>query len=79
MKLTPQDILGIDNKQKTETNDDEESQSESNLEGYNPNWTLRKCCSKTLDILSTIYPEQVFSHLKNYLESEMQDTSWLVK
>jgi hypothetical protein len=75
MKLTPQDILGIDNKQKTETNDEEEEKEEENLECYNPNWTLRKCCSKTLDILSNIYPKQVFLHLRNYLESEMQDTN----
>jgi transportin-1 len=46
---------------------------------YNPNWTLRKCCSKVLDKLSTIFPEIVIDVLQPYLENSMQSPEWIIK
>ena len=93
MKLTPHDICDAGNKQKQEQNEQnremnltdglkdetEDLKEEQDLEGYNPNWTLRKCSSKVLDQLSIMYPEQVYEILKNYLEVEMQHEDWLIK
>lgn len=92
MKLTPHDICGMGNKQKKEREDinvnpdsddsqenDKENLNTEDLEGYNPNWTLRKCCSRVLDNLSNIYPEQVYEILRTYLENDMQHDDWLVK
>jgi transportin-1 len=90
MKLTPNDISGMENKNKKEDKDNregstleledlEEIEEVKDVEGYNTNWTLRKCCSKLLDKLSSIYPDEVYAYIKPYLETDMQNTDWLVK
>lgn len=89
MRLSPHDICGIGNKQKSETTNEKNNNlnkmleddftNNEELEGYNPNWTLRKCCSKVLDQLSNIFPDKVYEILKNYLEAEMQNENWLIK
>jgi hypothetical protein len=49
------------------------------VEGYNSNWTLRKCCAKFLDKLAHIFPEGVLEVIKPYLEENMQNSDWNVK
>lgn len=104
MKLTPNDICGLECKIKTtesssktreieienkkgmdengkqedeDGNDDDEEDTEG--EGYNPNWTLRKCCSKLLDKLSRIFHDIITDTVKPFLEADMQDPDWVVK
>jgi transportin-1 len=81
MNLTQNDILGLDSKSKEDKDDDEEDDSvdTSQIEGYNSNWTLRKCCAKFLDKLAHIFPEQVLEIIKPYLEENMQNSEWYVK
>lgn len=89
MRLSPHDICGIGNKQKSEMISEknnsldkmleEDLTNSEELEGYNPNWTLRKCCSKVLDQLSNVFSDKVYEILKNYLENEMQNEDWVIK
>lgn len=61
---------------------EEETEGESDLEnpeGYNPNWTLKKCCSKLIDRLSHIYPEKMLIVIKPVLENDMQHEDWIIK
>ena len=78
MNLTANDICGIDSKIYSEKNDDDEEKV-IEAESYNPNWTLRKCCSKFLDRLSYIYPRQVLEVIKPHLEENMQNSNWNIK
>jgi hypothetical protein len=81
MNLTPNDISGYDNKLKEEDNKEEEDEeiNVEDAENYNPNWTLRKCCSKFIDRLSHVYPKQVLDIIKPHLEENMQNNNWNVK
>lgn len=89
MKLGPNDINDLENKTKSEdksdklmsTEKDESGYEESpeNKNNYNPNWTLRKSCSKLLDKLSSIYGQQMFEIIKPLLENDMQHTDWTTK
>jgi hypothetical protein len=86
MNLTQSDMLGLDNKNKSnksnsfeENEEDPDSVNVSQIEGYNSNWTLRKCCSKFLDRVSSIYPQPVLDIIKPYLEENMQNNDWNVK
>jgi hypothetical protein len=75
MRLTDDDINGMGNRIKeTEMN----SISESS-EVYNPNWTLRKCCSKLIDKLSFKFPQLVFEIIRPHLENDMQNNNWIIK
>jgi hypothetical protein len=89
MNLTPNDICGYDNKSKQEINGNEEDENENEnededvdieeTENYNPNWTLRKCCSKFLDQLSYIYPIQTLEIIRPHLEENMFNINWNIK
>ena len=83
MNLTQNDILGMDSRAKNDKDsDDEEEDNEMDInevEGYNTNWTLRKCCAKFLDKISTIFAQSVLDVIKPYLEENMQNTDWNVK
>lgn len=85
MKLTPQDICGMDNKMKenrhsiSEDNDSDDDLDDGNNQGYNPNWTLRKCVSKILDRFSNLFPKLTIEGIKCFLETDMQSQDWLIK
>jgi len=59
-------------------NDVEEIDEEA-AESNNPNWTLRKCCSKLLDKLSSEFPHIVFDVLRPFLETDIQHKDWIIK
>lgn len=68
------------NLEKYEANqEDEDIDSDEDSEGYNPNFTLRKCCSKILDRLSHMYPAKLYEIIKPILENDMQSQDWLIK
>lgn len=46
---------------------------------YNPYWTLRKCSSKLLDKISSIYPKTTLTVLKPFLEVDLQCSDWIKK
>jgi hypothetical protein len=82
MNLTLNDISGSDNKTKQNNNDREHEEDE--LDGnendvYNPNWSLRKCCSKFLDKISFIYPKEILDIVKPHLEENIQNQYWQIK
>jgi hypothetical protein len=84
MNLTPNDILGMDSKVKEYRSEYDEQDSfssieSSEVEGYNSNWTLRKCCSKFLDKVSGVFPQPVLDVIKPYLEENMQNSEWNIK
>jgi transportin-1 len=97
MKLTPNDIAGVENKtqenqkssnsgsknlQKSDFQDDIEDEDDKEEEtgaSYNPNWTLRKCCSKLIDKLSNLYSLKVYEIVKPFLENDMQHSDWIIK
>lgn len=83
MKLTPFDISDVDNRNSEKTNSKEDEEQEKELEeeweGYNPNFTLRKCCSKLMENLSNLYPHPVFEIVKPLLENEIQHSDWIIK
>jgi transportin-1 len=91
MKLTPNDISGIDSRFKSsksssfssledaDEDNDEDVEDDENVEGYNPNWTLRKCCSKFIDRLSNIFPQHIFDIIKPILENDIQHNEWIIK
>ncbi len=80
MRLTPNDIAGIENKIKENRSssknsiqeEENEEDGEENSDAYNPCWTLRKCCSKLIDKLSHLYPQKVYEVVKPLLENDMQ-------
>jgi transportin-1 len=88
-RLTPLDLsIDIENKQyenvyhskETKALQEEKDQiNDESVEIYNPNWTLRKCCSKMLDKLSYIYSIQVISILIPYLEVDLMSKDWITK
>ena len=51
----------------------------SNNNNYNPQVTLRKCCSRVLDTLSNIFPKETFSILRIILENDIQSTDDRIK
>lgn len=89
MKLTPQDICGMDNKMKENRrsksvdgkncHDSDDDLDEGDNQGYNPNWTLRKCVSKILDRFSNIFPKLTIEGIKCFLETDIQSQDWLIK
>ena len=46
---------------------------------YNPNMTLRKCCSRILDSISIIFPKETFYIMRPFFENEIQSTDDLIK
>jgi transportin-1 len=84
MKLTNFDISDVDNRNSEKKNakdedDEEEKDLEEEWEGYNPNFTLRKCCSRLMENLSTLFPHLLFEIIKPVLENEMQHSEWIIK
>jgi len=89
MKLTLNDISGLDNKSfsanntrlenSVNENNEDDLEEDENVEGYNPNWTLRKCCSKLIDRLSNNWPEPILEIIKPVLENDIQHQDWLIK
>jgi hypothetical protein len=87
MNLTANDLYGMDNKSKEYYSTDEDDEMEekpcvhniSSIEGYNPNFTLRKCCSKLLDKLANLFPDQLFEAIKLLLEENLQQSEWNIK
>jgi hypothetical protein len=78
MILTNNDISGLDNKIRSNKEDEDDS-GVNETDIYNPNWSLRKCCSKFLDKLSFIFPQQVLEVVKPHLEENLQNENWLIK
>jgi transportin-1 len=84
MRLTNFDISDVDNRNsEKKDNKDEEDENEKDLEeeweGYNPNFTLRKCCSKLMENLSNLFPHHLFEIIRPVLENEMQHSDWIIK
>ena len=79
MSLSGNDICGSDNKTKTNHERDIEDSEEDENAIYNPNWSLRKCCSKFLDKISYVFPKQVLEIVKPYLEENMQNQDFQIK
>lgn len=90
MQLTSNDIPEIENKFQKDSeivkhsnvlkdNEDDEDDEEVDIRGYNPSWTLRKCCSTLLDKLSNVYHKTIFEVTKPIFEHDMQDKDWIVK
>ena len=46
---------------------------------YNSYWTLRKCSSKLLDKISSLYTFTTFSIIKPFLEVDLQSSDWIKK
>ena len=55
------------------------SSENSSSNDYNPYSTLRKCCSRILDNISFIYPQETFNVIRPILENELQSSEDLVK
>lgn len=53
--------------------------NELNYIGYKENMTLRKCCARILDKLSTVFPQAVYDVLKVILEVDLKNTDWIIK
>ena len=51
----------------------------SSTNDYNPDSTLRKCCSRFLDDISFIFPQDTFKIIRPSLDHEMQSRDDLVK
>ena len=51
----------------------------SSTNDYNPDSTLRKCCSRFLDDISFIFPEDTFNNIRHLLNDEMQSTEDFIK
>ena len=51
----------------------------SSSNDYNPFSTLRKCCSRILDNISFIYPQETFNVIRPILENELQSNEDLIK
>lgn len=88
MRLTQNDLCGIDssykpnNRSKARNEEEDEEEEEKMNEGsdyYNPNFTLRKCASKIIDSLSNHFPKEVYDNIKQHLDSGIQNQDWLVK
>jgi hypothetical protein len=59
--------------------EDDDINLDEEMEGYNPNWTLRKCCSKIIDKISHLFSAKLFDIIKPILENDMQHSEWIVK
>jgi len=86
IKLSNNDLCSIESgenklskvqKDEKENPDDEDSLTEN--DGYNVNWTLRKCGSKFLDKLSFVYKDYIVDIMKNSLEEGIQSKNWRTK
>ena len=64
------DNIDSDNEDET-TKSGSGNSNNSNNNNYNPQVTLRKCCSRVLDTLSNIFPKETFSILRIILENDM--------
>lgn len=42
-----------------------------------PGWSLRKCASITLDILTTIFDNELLAHIRPHLMRELNDSNWV--
>ena len=51
----------------------------SSSNDYNPDLTLRKCCSRVLDNLSLIFPQETFNIIRPFFENEIQSEDDLIK
>jgi transportin-1 len=72
--------LNSQNNEKFDANqEDGDIDFDEDSEGYNPNFTLRKCCSKILDRLSHMYPAKLYEIIKPILENDIQSQDWLIK
>ena len=60
-------------------NEEKEHFDEEGSDYYNPNFTLRKCCSKIIDRLSHLIPKKTFEILLPHLEVGIQSNDWLIK
>ena len=57
----------------------QQTNSQDSQNGYNPDQTLRKKCSRILDKLSYLYPQETFYAIRPILENEIQSTEDMVK
>jgi hypothetical protein len=57
----------------------QQTNSQDSQNGYNPDQTLRKKCSRILDKLSYLYPQETFCAIRPILENEIQSTKDMVK
>jgi hypothetical protein len=90
MSLTKNDLCGLENTFKTNTQytpksenfltvEESKQPEEFVSESYNPNTTLRKLCARTMDRLSNLLPSEVFQVVKESLERDMKDHDWVTK
>ena len=86
MRLTENDLCGIDSSRNSYHGISKENESEEEdekvIEGsdyYNPNFTMRKCASKIIDCLSNIFPKDVYDIIHQYLDLGMQNQDWPTK
>lgn len=89
-KLTENDMCFIENRFKNNSNDkksstfynsneDPENYTENYREDYSSITTLRKVSAKVLDKLSFIYPLEIYTILKNYLENDIKHSDWVIR
>ena len=92
MKLTNNDICGIENTFKSTTQftpksenyitvqDESPVQKEEFVsESYNPNTTLRKLCARSVDKLSVVFPMEIFQFVKDQLECDMKNHDLIIR
>jgi len=83
--LTNNDLCSIElgenisKKDEKQENDEDDDTTADDNEGYNVNWTLRKCGSKLLDKLSYAYKDSLINILRKGLEEGMQSKNWKIK
>ena len=68
-----------DNGNNTTNSGSRKSRNSNSSGSYNPEFTLRKCCSRVLYNLSCIFPHDTFSILRINLENDIQSTDDLIK
>lgn len=85
LKLTANDLCCIESgenvmkKEEEKVSDEEEQEELEENDGYNVNWTLRKCSSKLIDKMSHIFKKEILNIIKSPLEEGIQSKNWLVK
>jgi transportin-1 len=57
----------------------QQTNSQYSQSGYNPDQTLRKKCSRILDKLSHLFPQETFCAIRPLLENDIQSTEDMIK
>jgi transportin-1 len=66
----------VDPGQKPLNEDSEEEDEDFDMEDYDDEWNVRKCCAAALDTLSTIYDADILPHLLPTINQMMSQPAW---